>query len=116
MGEAQRQDLLAVVGTGLKGAGVLDFVAAWYLKGAQYVQHRPATRVAFVSTNSVTQGEQVGLLWGEILNRYRCHIQFAHRTFRWSNEARGNTAVPYARRSSSTSCPLLACSACVRMV
>jgi len=93
MGETQRQDLLAVAGSGLKGAGVLDFVAAWYLKGAQYVQHRPATRVAFVSTNSVTQGEQVGLLWGEILRRYRCHIQFAHRTFRWSNEARGNAAV-----------------------
>ena len=93
MTEAQRADLLAVAGSGLKGAGVLDFVAAWYLKGAQYAQQHPATRVAFVSTNSVTQGEQVGLLWGEILNRYRCHIQFAHRTFRWSNEARGNAAV-----------------------
>ena len=93
MTEAQRLDLLAVAGPGLKGAGVLDFVAAWYLKGGQYVQQHPATRVAFVSTNSVTQGEQVGLLWGEILRRYRCHIQFAHRTFRWSNEARGNAAV-----------------------
>ena len=93
MTEAQRLDLLAVAGPGLKGAGVLDLVAAWYLKGGQYVQQHPATRVAFVSTNSVTQGEQVGLLWGEILNRYRCHIQFAHRTFRWSNEARGNAAV-----------------------
>jgi hypothetical protein len=93
MTEAQRLDLLAVAGPGLKGAGVLDFVAAWYLKGGQYVQQYPATRVAFVSTNSVTQGEQVGLLWGEILRGARCHIQFAHRTFRWSNEARGNAAV-----------------------
>lgn len=93
MTEAQRLDLLAVAGPGLKGAGVLDFVAAWYLKGGQYVQQHPATRVAFVSTNSVTQGEQVGLLWGEILRGARCHIQFAHRTFRWSNEARGNAAV-----------------------
>ncbi len=57
------------------------------------VQQFRTLRVAFVSTNSVTQGEQVGLLWGEILTRYRCHIQFAHRTFRWSNEARGNAAV-----------------------
>ena len=55
--------------------------------------HYPELRVAFVSTNSITQGEQVGLLWGEVLRRYRCHIQFAHRTFRWSNEARGNAAV-----------------------
>ena len=93
MSAAQRDDLLAVAGPALKGAGVLDFVAAWYLKGAQYVQANPATRVAFVSTNSITQGEQVGILWGEVLRRYRCHVQFAHRTFRWSNEARGNAAV-----------------------
>lgn len=93
MTEGQRLDLLAVAGPALKGAGVLDLVAAWYLKGGQYAQQHPATRVAFVSTNSVTQGEQVGLLWGEILGRYRCHLQFAHRTFRWSNEARGNAAV-----------------------
>jgi hypothetical protein len=93
MSESQRLDLLAVAGPGLKGAGVLDLVAAWYLKGGQYVQQHPATRVAFVSTNSVTQGEQVGLLWGELLRGARCHIQFAHRTFRWSNEARGNAAV-----------------------
>ncbi|WP_251047013.1 class I SAM-dependent DNA methyltransferase [Hymenobacter sp. ISL-91] len=93
MTAAQRDNLLAVAGPKLKGAGVLDFVSAWYLKGAQYAQQNPATRVAFVSTNSVTQGEQVGLLWGDILNRYGCHIQFAHRTFRWSNEARGNAAV-----------------------
>ena len=93
MGEEARRDLLAVAGPGLKGAGVLDYVSAWYLKGAQYAQQHPATRVAFVSTNSVTQGEQVGLLWGEILRRYGCHIQFAHRTFQWSNEARGNAGV-----------------------
>ncbi len=71
----------------------LDLVAAWYLKGAQFVAAYPATRVGFVSTNSVTQGEQVAPLWGEILGRYKLHIQFAHRTFAWSNEARGNAAV-----------------------
>lgn len=93
MDASRRLDLLTIAGLSLKGAGVLDFVAAWYLKGAQYMQQYPTTRTAFVSTSSVMQGEQVGLLWGEILQRYHCHIQFAHRAFRWSNEARGNAAL-----------------------
>lgn len=92
MTEQQRRELLAVAGPQLRGAGVLDYVAAWYLKGAQLVEQFPEVRVGFVSTNSITQGEQVGILWGEVLRR-GCHIQFAHRTFRWSNEARGNAAV-----------------------
>jgi hypothetical protein len=87
----QRTDLLGVAGK-LKGAGVLDLVAAWYLKAADYVQANPAIRCAFVSTNSITQGEQVGVLWGEMLAR-GFHIQFAHRTFQWNNEARGVAAV-----------------------
>jgi hypothetical protein len=91
MDESQRQDLLNVAGP-LKSAGVLDYVAAWYLKAAQYVQGT-AIRVALVSTNSITQGEQVSILWSEMLNRYKVHIQFAHRTFKWSNEARGNANV-----------------------
>jgi len=91
MTEGQRKELLAVAGPRLQGAGVLDFVAAWYLKAAQYVQNT-AIRVALVSTNSITQGEQVSILWGEML-RLGVHIQFAHRTFKWSNEARGNAQV-----------------------
>jgi hypothetical protein len=87
----QRGDLLGVAGK-LKGAGLLDLVAAWYLKAADYVQANPAIRCAFVSTNSITQGEQVGVLWGEMLAR-GFHIQFAHRTFQWNNEARGVAAV-----------------------
>src|SRR3546814_16308265 len=51
-----------------------------------------ATRCAFVSTNSITQGEQVGVLWGEML-RHGFHIFFAHRTFQWNNEAKGVAAV-----------------------
>jgi hypothetical protein len=51
------------------------------------------TRTAFVSTNSITQGEQVGILWTELINRYRVIINFAHKTFSWTNEARGNAAV-----------------------
>ena len=51
------------------------------------------TKAAFVSTNSISQGEQVGVLWSELFNKYKIKIHFAHRTFSWSNEARGNAAV-----------------------
>src|SRR5690606_34914957 len=57
-----------------------------------YVRQKPAIRCAFVSTNSITQGEQVGVLWGEMLAQ-GIHIHFAHRTFLWNNEARGVAAV-----------------------
>lgn len=86
----QRDALLAVAGK-VKGAGLLDFVSGWYLKAVHYVANWHI-RIAFVSTNSITQGEQVGVLWGEVLAR-GFHIQFAHRTFRWNNEARGVAAV-----------------------
>ena len=86
----QKADMAAVF-AGMKGAGVLDFVSAWYLLAAKYIQGT-SIRCAFVSTNSITQGEQVGVLWAE-LYRLGMHIQFAHRTFKWSNEARGKAAV-----------------------
>mgnify|MGYP000993062172 CR=1 FL=1 len=100
----------------LKGGGVLDLVAAWYVKAAQYIKldkwnHNPGLhsdgvipakagiqtgtstiRCAFVSTNSITQGEQVGVLWSHLLAQ-GIKIHFAHRTFRWSNEASGKAAV-----------------------
>ena len=76
----------------VQGAGVLDYVAAWYLKAAQYIQGT-AIVCAFVSTNSITQGEQVAVLWQELLNRYRIKLHFAHRTFAWSSDARGKAAV-----------------------
>jgi hypothetical protein len=87
--DEQKEDLAFVYG-GAKGAKELDFVAAWYVKAARYVSE--ATRCAFVSTNSIAQGEQVGLLWPH-LKPHGIHIHFAHRTFRWSNEARGVAAV-----------------------
>ncbi|MBS0216873.1 MAG: class I SAM-dependent DNA methyltransferase [Proteobacteria bacterium] len=90
MTAAQRADLLSVAGP-LKGAGVLDFVSAWYLKAARYIGDCPI-RAGFVSTNSITQGEQVSVLWGEVL-RLGFGIFFAHRTFQWSNEAKGVAAV-----------------------
>ncbi|HQO17359.1 MAG TPA: class I SAM-dependent DNA methyltransferase, partial [Methylotenera sp.] len=76
----------------IQGAGVLDFVSAWYIKAARYVQSNHAIQCAFVSTNSITQGEQVGVLWGWMLAQ-GVKIHFAHRTFSWSNEARGKAAV-----------------------
>ena len=75
-----------------QGAGVLDYVTAWYIKAAKYIQNTE-TKVAFVSTNSIVQGEQTSILWGQMLHRYKIKIHFAHRTFKWSNEARGNAAV-----------------------
>ena len=97
MDDAQRDDT-RVVFAGIDNAGLLDFVAAWYVKAARYLlvpgagSEAARTRCAFVSTNSITQGEQVGVLWGWLLAQ-GMHIQFAHRTFSWSNEARGNAAV-----------------------
>jgi hypothetical protein len=73
-------------------AGLLDFVAAWYRKAADYMADNPAIKTAFVSTNSITQGEQVGVLWPDMLKR-GVKTHFAHRTFHWSSEARGKAAV-----------------------
>lgn len=83
----------------LKNGGTLDFVAAWYVKTTLYMKSVQAEfvagvapRCALVSTNSITQGEQVAALWSWLLAQ-GIHIHFAHRTFRWSNEASGKAAV-----------------------
>lgn len=107
---AEQKGDMARVFSAVKGAGVLDYVAAWYMKAVHYVRGdertstlldnlpgmpkhpRERIKIAFVSTNSVTQGEQVGVLWNELL-RLDAKIHFAHRTFQWSNEARGKAAV-----------------------
>ncbi|MCL6462697.1 MAG: class I SAM-dependent DNA methyltransferase [Flavobacterium micromati] len=75
-----------------KGCGVLDYVSGWYIKAAKYIQNTKI-KVAFVSTNSIVQGEQTSILWGEMIIKYGIKIHFAHRTFKWSNEAKGNAAV-----------------------
>ena len=87
----QKIDLTQVF-SGHEGSGILDYVTCWYIKAAQYIQDSNI-RCAFVSTNSITQGEQVGILWSILFLHYRVKIQFAHRTFKWSNEAKGNAAV-----------------------
>ncbi|MCX7112531.1 MAG: class I SAM-dependent DNA methyltransferase [Proteobacteria bacterium] len=88
----EQKSELEQVFRGMKGAGVLDYVAAWYIKAAEYIQANPDVPVAFVSTNSICQGEQVALLWGHLLAQ-GIKIHFAHRTFRWGNEGRGVAAV-----------------------
>jgi hypothetical protein len=92
----QKADMARVWGN-VKGAGVLDYVACWHLRAAQYVQKFNTKdrkiKCALVSTNSIAQGEQPGILWNELFNRYHIKIHFAHQTFSWSNEASGNAAV-----------------------
>ena len=87
----QKADM-EMVFSNAKGTGVLDYVTAWYIKSAEYIQNTKI-KVAFVSTNSIVQGEQVGLLWRLMFNKYNVKIHFAHRTFSWRNEAKGNAAV-----------------------
>jgi hypothetical protein len=89
--DGQKADMARVFHD-VKGAGVLDFVSAWYRRAAEFMQYNPAIKTAFVSTNSITQGEQVGVLWRDLLKR-GVKIHFAHRTFQWSSEARGKAAV-----------------------
>lgn len=87
----QKKDMTLLF-SAVKGAGVLDYVTAWYIKAAQYIQNTKI-RVAFVSTNSISQGEQPGILWSLLFNHYQIKIHFAHRTFSWSNEGKGKAAV-----------------------
>jgi hypothetical protein len=132
--DAGQRSSLASVTQGIKGAGVLDFVAGWFVKAGQYlsatpdgfggiaakankgrknfkdvkfgqnlgdlfadanaaeVKQRRAIRCGFVATNSITQGEQVGVLWSWMLAQ-GIRIRFAHRTFQWTNDAPGKAAV-----------------------
>ena len=85
--EGQKADA-ALIFDNVGSAGLLDYVSCWYVKAAQYIQGTQI-KVGFVSTNSITQGEQVGILWNELLNTYHVKIHFAHRTFQWNSEARG---------------------------
>ena len=89
--DEQMKDMELVFGDA-KRAGRLDYVAAWYLKASQYIQNTKI-KVAFVSTNSISQGEQAGILWSLLFNHYKIKIHIAHRTFSWSNEAKGNAGV-----------------------
>jgi len=87
----QRGDM-AVVFRDFKNIGDMDYVVSWFYRAAEYIQGTQV-RVGFVATNSITQGEQVPVVWGLLFGRYRVKIHFAHRTFAWESEARGKAHV-----------------------
>lgn len=90
---AQKADMEHVfTAHGYTSYGVLDYVSAWYVKAFGMMKQNRSIQTAFVSTNSITQGEQVTVLWQPLMER-GLHIRFAHRTFRWSNEGTGVAAV-----------------------
>ena len=86
----QKEDILSICvnekGKPYKTAGKIDYVSGWYFKAVQLMQGT-SIRTAFVSTNSITQGEQVAGVWKPLYERFGIHIDFAHRTFRWDSEA-----------------------------
>ena len=88
--KAQKDDILSIYvdekGKPYKTAGKIDYVSGWYFKAAALMQGT-RIRTAFVSTNSITQGEQVAGVWKPLYDRFGIHIDFAHRTFRWDSEA-----------------------------
>ena len=90
-----KSDMEYVFGKADEGIGSLDYVCAWYKKSAIYLrnhQQGQKTKCAFVSTNSIAQGEQVPVLWSELL-KDNISVHFAHQTFKWNNEAKGKAAV-----------------------
>lgn len=92
----QKADIIHIFvdnkGKPFKTAGKIDYVSAWYYKAAKYIQSTNI-HVAFVSTNSIVQGEQVAAVWKPIMEMFHIFIDFAYRTFIWNNEAKGKAAV-----------------------
>ena len=92
MDDEQKKDVASIFGK-IKNVGNLDYVACWYKKAAELmanskdVARHVSTKCALVSTNSITQGEQVAILWKLLMERYGVHIDFAWRTFRWDSES-----------------------------
>ena len=89
--DAQRAQVRKIASLGGSG-GTLDYVTSWFITAGAYAQ-KSSTRIGFVSTNSVTQGEQVAQLWPILFDRYKLEIAFAHRTFAWGSDARGKAHV-----------------------
>ncbi len=86
MSAEQKDDLIVVFGAKWKNIGNMDYVTGWYKKALETMQSNPAVRAALVSTNSITQGEQVANLWKPLMEA-GMHIDFAYRTFIWDSEA-----------------------------
>ena len=86
----QKDDVRTVL-KGIKGVNSLDYIACWFLKSARYISHT-TNECAFVTTNSICQGEQVSLFWPHVF-QYEVEIGFAHQSFKWTNNAKGNAGV-----------------------
>ena len=91
MNAVQKAEAVSIFGK-VKLSNSIDYVGAWYVKAANMMQ---GTRIvsAFVSTNSITQGEQVAPLWRQLFDIYHVTIQFAYKTFVWNSEAKDKAAV-----------------------
>ncbi|WP_308028486.1 class I SAM-dependent DNA methyltransferase [Neisseria bergeri] len=87
----QKNDLESICGH-IKGYSLMDYVCNWYVKAAGIMAQHPQVQTAFVSTNSICQGQQVEILWGSLLKQ-GIEIHFAHRTFQWTSQAAGKAAV-----------------------
>ena len=94
----QKSDILSIYvdekGKPYKTAGKIDYVAGWYYKAAKLMQNTPI-RTAFVSTNSITQGEQVAGVWKPLFEQFGIHIDFAYQTFRWDSEVSAKAHVVF---------------------
>ena len=92
----QKDDILSIYvdenGKPYKSSGKIDYVAGWYFKSAELMQNTNI-KIALVSTNSITQGEQVAGVWKPLFDRFNIHIDFAHRTFRWDSESNSKAHV-----------------------
>lgn len=88
--ENQKEDM-SIVFSRIKNYKKLDYIACWFYKATNYIQDTKA-KYAFVTTNSITQGEQIALLWPLILSKEQ-EIDFAHQSFKWTNNAKGNAGV-----------------------
>lgn len=86
LNKEQKNDILDICGAEIDKGGLLDYVSAWYIKATRLISGT-AVRAAFVSTNSITQGEQVAILWKPLHEKYNVHLDYAYRTFTWDSEA-----------------------------
>ena len=91
MNKEQKAQAVEIFGK-VKRANSIDYVGAWYHKAADYIKGT-AISCAFVSTNSITQGEQVTPLWSRLLREFNIHINFAYNTFRWDSESNSKAHV-----------------------
>lgn len=87
--ESQKEDIMSLLPQNKN----IDYISCWFYKGAEYLNTSPFVKIAFVSTNSVCQGEQVAILWKQLKKFTNVEIGFAYRSFKWTNNAKYNAGV-----------------------